>query len=101
MTVTLPTAKSKPTTDLAKQSILIYGAPKLGKCLAGDTVLYDPTTGQPTALKDLVTNQEGEVLTMGMAGVIKPAQPSNYIDNGEAALFRVTTQSGRTIDATA
>jgi hypothetical protein len=31
MTVTLPTAKTKPTTDLAKQSILIYGAPKLGK----------------------------------------------------------------------
>ena len=31
MTVTLPTAKTKPTTDLAKQSILLYGVPKLGK----------------------------------------------------------------------
>ncbi len=31
MTMTLPTAKTKPTTDLAKQSILLYGVPKLGK----------------------------------------------------------------------
>ncbi len=31
MTVTLPTTKTKPTTDLAKQSILLYGVPKLGK----------------------------------------------------------------------
>ncbi len=31
MTLTLPTTKSKPTTDLAKQSILLYGVPKLGK----------------------------------------------------------------------
>jgi hypothetical protein len=31
MTLTLPTAKTKPTTDLAKQTILLYGAPKLGK----------------------------------------------------------------------
>jgi hypothetical protein len=31
MTVALPTTKTKPTTDLAKQSILLYGVPKLGK----------------------------------------------------------------------
>ena len=31
MTMTLPTSKTKPTTDLAKQSILLYGVPKLGK----------------------------------------------------------------------
>jgi hypothetical protein len=29
--MTLPTTKTKPTTDLAKQSILLYGVPKLGK----------------------------------------------------------------------
>lgn len=31
MTVTLPTQRTKPTTDLGKQSILLYSAPKLGK----------------------------------------------------------------------
>ena len=31
MSMTLPTTKTKPTTDLAKQSILLYGVPKLGK----------------------------------------------------------------------
>jgi replicative DNA helicase len=101
MTLTLPTAKTKPTTDLAKQSILLYGVPKLGKCLAGNSVLYDPTSGQPVTLADLVTSKEGAVLSMGMAGIIKSADPTDYIDNGEAMLFRITTQSGRTIDATA
>jgi len=101
MTLTLPTAKTKPTTDLAKQSILLYGVPKLGKCLAGNSVLYDPTSGQPVTLADLVTSKEGAVLSMGMAGTIKSADPTDYIDNGEAMLFRITTQSGRTIDATA
>jgi hypothetical protein len=101
MTLTLPTTKTKPTTDVAKQSILLYGVPKLGKCLGGDSVLYSPTTGQPIVLQELVANQEGAVLTMGMAGVISSAYPSNYIANGEAMLYRVTTQSGRTIEATA
>jgi hypothetical protein len=31
MTVTLPTQRTSPTTDLAKQTILTYGAPKCGK----------------------------------------------------------------------
>jgi hypothetical protein len=31
MTLTLPTTKTKPTSDLSKQSILLYGVPKLGK----------------------------------------------------------------------
>ncbi len=31
MTLTLPTAKTKPTTEISKQSILLYGIPKLGK----------------------------------------------------------------------
>jgi hypothetical protein len=31
MTVALPTQRTKPTTDLGKQTMLIYGAPKSGK----------------------------------------------------------------------
>jgi len=31
MTVALPTQRTKPTTDLGKQTILVYGAPKSGK----------------------------------------------------------------------
>lgn len=31
MTMTLPSAKTRPITDLARQSILIYSVPKLGK----------------------------------------------------------------------
>ena len=31
MTVTLPTQRTKPITDLMKQTILLYGCPKAGK----------------------------------------------------------------------
>ena len=31
MTITLPTEASKPVTELGKQTILLYGSPKLGK----------------------------------------------------------------------
>ena len=31
MTLTLPTQRTKPITDLDKQTILLYSAPKLGK----------------------------------------------------------------------
>jgi hypothetical protein len=31
MSVALPTEKSRPTIDLSKQTILVYGAPKIGK----------------------------------------------------------------------
>lgn len=31
MALTLPKQRTKPTTDLGKQTILLYSAPKLGK----------------------------------------------------------------------
>jgi hypothetical protein len=49
MTLTLPTSKSKPTTDLAKQSILIFGFPKLGKSTfashAPDAIFFECEPG--------------------------------------------------------
>ena len=101
MSLTLPTQRTKPVTDLDKQTILLYSAPKLGKCLAGNTTLYDPRSGQPTSLSRFVVEEQGDVLSMGMAGVIAPATPSKYITNPEDELYRVTTQTGRVIEATA
>jgi hypothetical protein len=101
MTLTLPTQRTKPVTDIDKQTILLYSAPKLGKCLAGTSILYDPTTGQPQTLSRFVEQKQGEVLSMGMAGVIAPATPTKYVENPEDQLYRVTTQTGRVIEATA
>ena len=81
MTLTLPTQRTKPITELAKQTILVYGSPKTGKCLAAGTTLYDPCTGQPTTLSRLVQEKSGDVLSMGMAGVMAAASPSDYIEN--------------------
>ncbi len=100
MTLTLPTQRTKPITELDKQTILLYSAPKLGKCLAGETVLYDPNSSRPKTLSRVVADGSDEVLSMGMAGVIAPAAPSAYIENPTDLLYRVTTQTGRVIEAT-
>lgn len=101
MPVVLPTQRTKPIADLGKQTILLYSPPKLGKCLAGQTTLYDPISGQPKSLSRFIEEGEGDVLSVGMAGVFAPATPSKYIANPEDQLYRLTTQTGRIIEATA
>ncbi len=97
----LPNKKSPPKPDLADYTVLIYGATKCGKCLRGNTILYDPCTGRPTTLKELVENKAIDVLTMKEAGIITSQTPSAYLENEPAQLYRLTTQTGRSIEATA
>ncbi len=101
MTMTLPTQRTKPVNEIAKQTILLYAPPKLGKCLGGKSLLYDPVTAQPQELAEFVAHADRSVLSMGMAGVISSEMPSNYIQNPDDQLYRLTTQSGRVIEATA
>lgn len=101
MAVTLPSERTKPTLDLSSRSLLLYGHPKTGKCLGGSTTLYDPLSGRPVRLADMVAAGEGDVLTMGPAGTLRPTRPSDYLRNPDDRLYRLTTQTGRRIEATA
>ena len=101
MTVTMPTKPTLPTTDLSSKTTLLYGFPKLGKCLGGNTLLYDPVTGRPRRLVDMVNDSNGDIHTMGSAGIFHHVCPSDYIQNPDAQLFGLTTQTGRFIEATA
>jgi len=83
-----------------KCSVLIFGPPKTWKCLSGDTIMYDPGTGRPTTIKDVVEGSEASVFTMKEASVIVPQRPSGYSIHEPAQLYRLTTQTGRSIEAT-
>lgn len=97
----LPTQKTPPKPNLSDLTVLTYGATKIGKCLSGDTVIIDASTGRPRTIRELVETQEGLVHTLAAAGCIVKSRPSAYMCNEPAQLFRLTTQTGRTIEATA
>jgi intein/homing endonuclease len=97
----LPTQKTPPRSNLSELTVLVHGPHKFGKCLGGKTILIDPCTGRPSTLEAVVRASEGAVLTMKEAGVIVPQRPSAYLTNEPAQLYRLTTQSGRSIEATA
>ncbi|HEX7840092.1 MAG TPA: AAA family ATPase [Kofleriaceae bacterium] len=97
----LPTQKTSPKVSLHDLTVLLYGPTKAGKCLSGDTVLVNATSGWPITLRDLVARQDGTVLTMRDAGMLGPQRPAAYLAHEPVQLYRLTTYTGRTIEATA
>ncbi len=97
----LPIAKTSPKPDLADLTVLVYGQTKIGKCVAGDTELVNPGNGRIQTIQDLVRSAQGSVLTMREAGQIDSAVPAAFLENEPAQLYRLKTQTGRTIEATA
>lgn len=97
----LPTTKTKHKQSLSDLTALIYGPSKIGKCLKGDTLIYDPASGRPRTLGAMVAERNGDVHSLGQAGTFHTVQPSAYLEHEPAQLYRVLTQSGRSIEATA
>ena len=97
----LPTQTTPKKQDLADLTVLAYGHSKIGKCLMGDTQLIDAHSGRPVSLRDLVAKGAGDVLTMREAGLLVAERPHAYLTNEPEQLCRLTTQTGRTIEATA
>jgi intein/homing endonuclease len=95
----LPSEKTKPKIDLTNLTVLIYGKGKIGKCLKGDTIMYDSVTGRPVTLKRVVEKKH-DIMTMKHAGIIQKQTPSAFITNEPDQLFKLTTQTGRSIEAT-
>ena len=71
------------------------------QCVAGETPILDPTTGISTAIEVLARNGETiTVLSLTTDGY-QPAQASAPFLKGEANLYRVTLEGGRSIVVTA
>ena len=97
----LPNKTTPQKQNLADLTVLAYGRSKIGKCLRGDTELIDADSGRPVSLRDLVAKGTGDVLTMREAGLLVAERPRAYLTNEPEQLCRLTTQTGRTIEATA
>ena len=93
-------------SGLQPSTLNIVGArPAMGKCVAWDTPMVDPRTGEiHTAQEWYQRGQEGEAVactTLADAGTIEVASFAGYFDDGRKPLFRVTTRSGRSLRLTA
>ena len=96
----LPTEKTKPKESLQDFTLLIYGSNKIGKCVRGNTVIYQPVRGHKQTMSSLVNAQKGEVHTLKTGGIISSVTPSHFIKNEPAQLYSLKTQTGRIIETT-
>ncbi len=92
-------------SGLQPSTLVVVGArPSMGKCVAGDTLVVDPATGDLRTAAELhragTAGDDVTVLTLDGARVVE-ARPSAFVDDGRKPVFRVRTRSGREIRTTA
>ena len=84
--------------------VVLAARPSMGKCLTGDTLIFDPTTGARVPLREVVERGErGEdiwVASLGSDLKLRPARASAVLRSGVQKVYRLTTKLGRRIHLT-
>lgn len=73
---------------------------RIGKCVPGDTKIVDPNTGERVNVSELYERGKAYLVTMTDDYKLSPHFTNEIKDNGIKEVFRVTTKTGRHIDAT-
>ena len=73
---------------------------RIGKCLPGHVRIYDPNTGERVRVDELYKRGKAHIVTMTEDYKLSPHFTNEILDNGIKEVFRVTTKTGRHIDAT-
>jgi replicative DNA helicase len=95
-------------SGLQPSNLVVVGArPAMGKCVAWDTPIVDPTTGDLRTAAELyragTVGSAGpgpSVLTLADGGAIVPTRPDAFVDDGVKPVFRVRTATGREVRTT-
>ncbi|HEX6418132.1 MAG TPA: replicative DNA helicase, partial [Acidimicrobiales bacterium] len=93
-------------SGLQPSNLVVVGArPAMGKCVAWDTPVVDPATGELRSAAEVhrrgVTGGDVTVLTLAPEGEVRVARPSAFVDDGRKRVYRVRTRSGREVRTTA
>ena len=71
-------------------------------CLSGDTLVYLPELGMSSPIRSLVHRRDFQIATLDRdRHSLVPATVSNAFCTGKKPVYRITTEQGRTIRATA
>ncbi len=92
-------------SGLQPSNLVIVGArPAMGKCVAWDTPIVDPGTGELRTAAELyrrgTAGRPVSVLTLDADGRITAARPSAFVDDGVKRVYLVRTRSGREVRTT-
>jgi len=92
-------------SGLQPSSLVIVGArPSMGKCVAWDTPVVDPTSGELRTAADVHRRGEAgeivDVLALDDDRLLRTVQPSAYVDDGIKPVFSVRTRLGRRVRTT-
>lgn len=81
--------------------IIVAARPAMGKCLAADSVIDDPETGERRSIAEFVERRTRSVHSVDQGGQVRPKAVTDWIPNGTKGCFEVRTRTGRRITATA
>lgn len=92
-------------SGLQPGALVVVGArPAMGKCLAWDTPIVDPTTGAVRTMAEQhrrgIAGDSTPVVSLGEDMRLGVRVPSAHVDDGIKPVVRVTTALGRTIRCT-
>lgn len=73
---------------------------RIGKCLPGHVRIYDPNTGERVRVDELYKRGKAHIVTMTEDYKLSSHFTNEILDNGIKEVFRITTKTGRHIDAT-
>jgi hypothetical protein len=74
---------------------------RTGKCLPGDVLIFDPTTGENIPIEELYKRQQANVLAMNESSFkLTSTETTIVLDNGIKDVYRVTLKTGKQIEAT-
>ena len=93
-------------SGLQPSNLVIVGArPAMGKCVAFDTPIVDPATGDVRTAAELhragTSGQAVSVLTLDDERAVTVTRPSAFVDDGIKRVYRVRTRGGREVRTTA
>jgi replicative DNA helicase len=93
-------------SGLQPSNLVVVGArPAMGKCVAFDTPIVDPATGDVRTAAEVyragATGDAVSVLTLADERGVDVAVPSAFVDDGIKRVYRVRTRSGREVRTTA
>ncbi|EFH89314.1 ATPase associated with various cellular activities AAA_5 [Ktedonobacter racemifer DSM 44963] len=88
------------STLATDRALLLYGVPGTAKCVKHDTLVLDTRTGQRVTIAEACRKHGIELASLQSNYRLHQQEPTDYINSGIKACYRVTTKLGREIEVT-